>query len=205
MVFGNAVSDPGMESLHIVPHPPAFSFSGKLEEPEFKRGECVTFIQKTSKMEGVRARKIKPYDTIVIPHEAVKDHLCVLIFKYPEIVDSNDKQPTGAVVDSVIFMISKIQDLEELEKSIEEIEKSERLPMNCIYFHSNEDMYRPGIKRFRGRHGKAITIDPFHSILVQYFFFIWSLKLVRNKEVQTFMNSFKHDFVAVEDGKKSSS
>ena len=205
LIFGNAESDAGLESLHFVPHPPVFSFSGEVEVPDFKRGECITFIQKTTKMEGVRARKIKPYDTIVIPHEAVKDHLCVLIFKYPEIINSDVEHPTGAVLDSVILMISKIQDLEQLEKSIKEIEENERLPMNCIYFYSSKDTYRPGIKRFRRRHGHAIIVNPFHSILVQYFFFVWSFKLVRNKEMQSFMETFEHSFVAIEDAKKSSS
>ena len=203
LVFGNAESDPGLESLHFVPHPPVFSFSGKVEVPDFRIGECITFIQETTKMEGVRARKIKPFDTLVIPHEAVKDHLCVLIFKYPEIITVDAQHPTGAVVDSVIYMICKIQDLEMLEETIQKIENNERLPMHCVFFYSSKDVYRPGIKRFRKRHGQAITIDPFHSVLVQYFFFNWSFQLVRNKEVQSFMSSWHDSFVAVKDAPKS--
>ena len=203
LIFGNAISDVGLESLHFVPHPPVFSYTEGVQFPDIKRGECITFIQKTANMEGVRARKIKPYDTIVIPHEAVKDHLCVIIFKFPEIITGISNKPSGAVIDSVILMISKIQDLEDLEHSIEQVEKNEGLPMNCIYFHSKEDLYRPGIKRFRKRHGKPITITPFHSILMQYFFFIWSFKLVTNKSVQSFVDLYKHNLVEIKDGSKS--
>ena len=111
----------------------------------------------------------------------------MLLFKYPEtICEVVDGTKIGAVVDAVTFMIARIQDLENLERKIALYQDS--FPIECIFLHSKEDIYRAGIKRFRTRHREPIKVDRFQSLVVRYQNFEWTMKLFDNASITSFVS-----------------